>query len=76
MPNYKYQNLGDKRFIKWKKGTRRSKRNQEKKKTIAESLLISDALTGDIPSEIKEIHLGLLSKHSSAAASSVQPIQN
>ena len=45
------------------------------RKGIAESLLNSNALTGDIPSEIKDIHLDLLSKQSSEAVSSVQPIQ-
>ena len=45
--------------------TRRSKRNKEKNKVIAESLLNSDSLTGDIPSEIKDIHVGLLAKQAS-----------
>ena len=45
--------------------TRRSKRNKEKNWAIAVSLLNSDSLTGDIPSEIKDIHVGLLAKQAS-----------
>ena len=62
-------------FYKMKNSTCRNKRNQEKN-TIEESLLNSDALTGDVASEIKGTHLGLLSKQGSKVISSVQTIQN
>lgn len=50
------------------KGTRRSKRKQEKNKIIAESLLNNEYQTNDIPADIKEIHLGLLSKQPSVSS--------
>ena len=48
--------------------TRRSKRNKEKNKEIADSILNHDNLSSDIPKEIKDLHVGLLVKQAKQAS--------
>ena len=59
-----------------KRGTRRSKRNQEKNKSIADKLLSNnETLLGDIPSDIKDIHFNLLAKQASAFPKPIRKLQ-